>query len=134
MKPQRSNKNEGPGRPAITDQRVLSWSLPSGLLMADSGLLTIAFAGWEALGASPQTLLYSCGATLCFAGLLLIWIGTPNPWSSSPPPPGRPRAGNTQIIGIGESLPGRWRAGDRLSPFAVTRPVMRFYGRSDTKW
>ena len=46
--------------------------------MADSGILLIAFAGWEALTASPQTLLYSCGATLCFAGLALIWIGTTN--------------------------------------------------------
>jgi uncharacterized protein involved in response to NO len=62
----------------MTDQRVPSWPLPSGLLMADSGLLMIAFAGWEALRASPQTLLYSCGATLCFAGLALIWIGTTN--------------------------------------------------------
>src|SRR5271154_5511555 len=78
MKAQHCKKNEGPGGLAMTDQRAPSWPLPSGLLMADSGLLMIAFAGWEALRASPQTLLYSCGATLCFAGLTLIWIGTTN--------------------------------------------------------
>src|SRR5271154_7511492 len=88
MKAQHCKKNEGPGGLAMTDQRAPSWPLPSGLLMADSGLLMIAFAGWEALRASPQTLLYSCGATLCFAGLVLIWIGTTKLASSSPGPVG----------------------------------------------
>jgi hypothetical protein len=76
MKAQSSKKSDTPGCLDTTDKRDSSWSLPSGLLLADSGLFLIAFAGWEALRANSQTLLYSCGALLCFAGLVLIWIGT----------------------------------------------------------
>jgi hypothetical protein len=75
MKAQCSKKSDTPGY-LSTDKSDSSWPLPSGLLLADSGLMLIAFAGWEALQASSQTLLYSSGAILCFAGLVLIWIGT----------------------------------------------------------
>jgi hypothetical protein len=47
-----------------------------GILLADFGLLLIAFAGLDAGKASVQTLLYLGGGILCFVGLVLIWIGT----------------------------------------------------------
>jgi hypothetical protein len=74
MKAQCSKQSDTPGCLATTDKSDSSWPLPCGLLMP--GLFLIAFAGWEALRAGSQTLLYSCGAILCFAGLVLIWIGT----------------------------------------------------------
>lgn len=76
MKAQCSKQTDVPGRLSTIDKRGSSWPLPLGLLTADSGLLLIAFAGWEALRASSQTLLYSCGVILCFAGLVLVWVGT----------------------------------------------------------
>jgi hypothetical protein len=76
MKAQYSKQTDVPGRLSTIDKRGSSWPLPFGLLTADSGLLLIAFAGWEALRASSQTLLYSCGVILCFAGLVLVWVGT----------------------------------------------------------
>jgi hypothetical protein len=33
-------------------------------------------AGWDALRARTQILVYSGAAVLCFVGLALIWIGT----------------------------------------------------------
>jgi hypothetical protein len=74
MKAQCSKQTDVPGRLSTIDKRGSSWPLPFGLLMADSGLLLIAFAGWEALRASSQTLLYTCGVILCFAGGL-FWFG-----------------------------------------------------------
>jgi arginine exporter protein ArgO len=44
--------------------------------MADFGLILIAVAGWGALNVAAQTVLDSPGGLLCFAGLVLIWIGT----------------------------------------------------------
>jgi hypothetical protein len=74
MKAQCSKQSD---TPAVTiDKSGSSWPLPSGLLLADSGFMLIAFAGWEALQATSQTLLYSSGVILSLAGLVLIWIGT----------------------------------------------------------
>jgi threonine/homoserine/homoserine lactone efflux protein len=77
MKAQFSKNKEAPGLVSKpTDERDSGWPLLLGLLMADVGLLLIAFAGWDALRARAQALFYSSGAVLCFAGLVLIWIGT----------------------------------------------------------
>ena len=77
MKAQFLKNKEAPGLLAkATAERDSGWPLLLGLLMADIGLLLIAFAGGDALGARTQTLFYSSGAILCFAGLALIWVGT----------------------------------------------------------
>jgi hypothetical protein len=77
MKVQCSRKNDTPGRLTRTiEKRSSGWALLCGILLADFGLLLIAFAGVDARKASVQTFLYLGGGTLCFVGLVFIWIGT----------------------------------------------------------
>jgi hypothetical protein len=47
-----------------------------GLIMADFELMLIALAGWHALWTEAQANIHSAGGLLCFAGLIIIWIGT----------------------------------------------------------
>jgi hypothetical protein len=77
MKVQRSRNNDTADRlTRIIEKRSSGWALLCGILLADFGLLLIAFAGVDARKASLQTFLYSGGGILCFVGLALIWIGT----------------------------------------------------------
>ena len=77
MKVQCSGNNNRPDRLTSTiEKRSSGWALLCGILLADFGLLLIAFAGLDAGKASVQTLLYLGGGILCFVGLVLIWIGT----------------------------------------------------------
>jgi len=79
MKAQYSKQNGTQIRLANTgDKGPSDWQLLSGLSLADIGLLVVGFAGWDALTAGTQTLLYSVGGMLCLVGLVLIWIGTSN--------------------------------------------------------
>jgi hypothetical protein len=73
----RYKTKDAPGRSGNgTNQGVRSWPLLPGILLADFGLLLIGLAGWDALEARMQTLLYSGGGILCLGGLILIWTGT----------------------------------------------------------
>ena len=77
MKAQCSRNNDTPDRLTRTiENRSSGWALLCGILLADFGLLLLAFAGLGARKASVQTLLYLGGGILCFLGLVLIWIGT----------------------------------------------------------
>jgi hypothetical protein len=77
MKAQSIKNNDREDRLAITKSATTSnWPLLPGLLLSDLGLLSIAFAGWDALSARAHTLFYSSGAILCLVGLVFIWIGT----------------------------------------------------------
>jgi hypothetical protein len=73
----RSKTKDAPGRSGNgTNQGVRSWPLLPGILLADFGLLLIGLAGWDALEARMQALLYSGGGILCLSGLILIWTGS----------------------------------------------------------
>ncbi len=77
MKPQHPKNKNSPARLyKVTNKGVLNWPLLPGILLADFGLFLIGLAGWDALRARTQILVYSVGAMLCFVGLALIWIGT----------------------------------------------------------
>ena len=78
MKVQCSRNNDTSDRLTYKtiENRSSGWALLCGILLADFGLLLLAFAGLGAQKASVQTLLYLGGGILCFLGLVLIWIGT----------------------------------------------------------
>jgi hypothetical protein len=52
--------------------------LRHGLLMANVGLLLIIFSECDVLREGWHALLYIGGATLCVAGIILVWIGVLN--------------------------------------------------------
>jgi hypothetical protein len=62
-----ARNNETPVRLAkIIDKSISRWPLLAGVLLADFGLLLIAFAGLDARKARVQYLLYLGGGILCF--------------------------------------------------------------------
>ena len=77
MKAQSSSNWDNQDRPsARTMTKASGRPLLVGLIMADFGLMLIALAGWHALWTEAQANIHSAGGLLCFAGLIIIWIGT----------------------------------------------------------
>ena len=77
MKAQCSENKVKPGQLAkVTNKGSPGWPLLPGILLADFGLFLIAIAGWYALAAGSQSLLYSGGGVVCFTGLVLVWMST----------------------------------------------------------